>query len=66
MILSKQEQMDLLVKMMGIARRVNIARFEGRVPTAEDTVDLCELTDVLLENLCEDQDKIDIEWMAPA
>lgn len=30
-----------------IAERINRARFEGNVPSAEDTVRLCELLDIL-------------------
>ena len=31
-----------------LAEKINIARFEGRVPEAEDTIRLTEILDILL------------------
>lgn len=43
------EVMKRLSEARCLAERVALAQFDGRVPSADDTVRLCELLDILMD-----------------
>ena len=47
--MSFKELGELIDEASLIAHRVNVARFSGQVPSAEDTVRLCEIMDIMTE-----------------
>lgn len=47
--MSFKELRELIDEASLIAHRVNVARFSGQVPSAEDTVRLCEIMDIMTE-----------------
>tara|TARA_R110000851_G_scaffold323111_1_gene489549 strand:+ start:783 stop:980 length:198 start_codon:yes stop_codon:yes gene_type:complete len=44
---SKTPEQQLIKEARTLANRINLARFEGEMPTVEDTVRLVEVTDLL-------------------
>jgi hypothetical protein len=40
-------QLQLLDEAAVLAQRINLARFEFRIPSSEDTVRLCEILDMI-------------------
>jgi hypothetical protein len=59
MIMNLEQKKDLLNLAAALSREINQDRFEGNVPDAEATVRLCEILDIL-------SDQIDSECWAEA
>lgn len=39
----------LLIEASALAEKINLARFEGNIPSDDDTIRLCEILDILAE-----------------
>jgi len=48
-----ERKIQLMVEAQDLSQMVNTARFEGKIPSDEITVRLCEILDILADDMVE-------------